>query len=82
MFDSVKIIEMIARDEIVWQKDDFWGYEVPVHIPGIDLSRFDLNNYYTEEQIAEMSEELKRERMEWFSQFQHLNHDIVNTLSP
>ena len=81
VFDSVKIIEMIARDEIVWQKDDFWGYEVPVHIPGIDLSRFDLNNYYTEEQIAEMSEELKRERMEWFSQFQHLNHDIVNTLS-
>ncbi|MBU2608643.1 MAG: phosphoenolpyruvate carboxykinase [Chloroflexi bacterium] len=82
VFDSVKIIEMIARDEIVWQKDDFWGYEVPVHIPGIDLSRFDLNNYYTEKEIAELSAELKRERMEWFSQFKHLNHDIVNTLSP
>ncbi|MFC1907045.1 phosphoenolpyruvate carboxykinase [Chloroflexota bacterium] len=82
VFDSVKIIEMIARDEIVWQKDDFWGYEVPVHIPGIDLSRFDLNNYYTEEQIAELSEALKQERMEWFSQFKHLHHDIVNTLSP
>jgi len=82
VFDSVKIIEMIARDEIVWQKDDFWGYEVPVHIPGIDLSRFDLKNYYTEEQIAELSEALKRERMEWFSQFKHLHHDIVNSLSP
>ena len=44
--DSLKILEMIARDEIVWKKDEFWGYEVPVQIPGVDLSRFDLNNYY------------------------------------
>ncbi len=80
--DSVKVLEMIARDEIEWRKDGFWGYEVPVHIPDIDLSRFDLNQFYTEEQIKELSGKLKRERLEWLSQFKGLDKDILNALMP
>jgi len=80
--DSVKIVEMIARDEIEWQKDEFWGYEVPVHIPGIDLNRFDLNNYYSEEQIQELSKDLKRERLEWLSQFKGMDKDIFKAIMP
>lgn len=80
--DSAKIIEMIARDQITWLKDEFWGYEVPVEIPGVDLSRFDLDTYYPEEQRRELAEDLKRERMEWLSQFKGLNRDIVNALRP
>ncbi len=73
---------MIARDKIVWEKDEFWGYEVPVHIPGVDLERFNLSNYYTEEQIQQMSEDLKRERVEWLSQFHRLDRDIINAIRP
>ncbi len=78
--DSVKIMEMIARDKIVWKKDEFWGYEVPVEIPGLDLSQFDLSNYYSEEQIQELSEDLKKERLDWLSKFHNLNQDIINTI--
>ncbi len=53
---------------------------MPVQIPGVDLERFDLSNYYPEEEIREMSEELKRERLEWLSQFKHLDRDIINAL--
>jgi len=80
--DSLKIMEMLARDKIVWKKDEFWGYEVPSQIPGVDLSRFDLSNYYPEEQMQELSEDLKSERLEWLSQFQRLNRDIGNALKP
>jgi len=80
--DSLKILEMIARDKIAWKKDEFWGYEVPVNIPGVDLERFDLSNFYTEEQIQEISEDLKRERLEWLSQFQRLDGDIINAIRP
>jgi len=73
---------MIARDKVVWEKDDFWGYEVPVDIPGVKLHRFDLSNYYTDEQIQELSEELKQERLVWLSQFHGLNQDIINALKP
>ena len=80
--DSVKIVEMIARDRIKWGKDDFWGYEVPLEIPGVELDRFDLKNYYSEDQIERLSERLKRERLTWLSQFPSLNQDIMNAIKP
>ena len=80
--DSVKIIEMVARDKVVWKKDDFWGYDVPVEIPGVDLARFDLSSYYSEDKVAEMSRDLKQERLEWLSQFHGLTPDIINALRP
>ncbi|MFC1902607.1 phosphoenolpyruvate carboxykinase [Chloroflexota bacterium] len=80
--DSVKILEMIARDEIKWQWDDFWGYEVPSEIDGIELDRFDPKNYYSEEQIEKLSNDLKRERLAWLSQFPSLNPDILNAIKP
>ena len=80
--DSLKILEMIARDRITWKRDEFWGYEVPVEIPGVDLSRFDLSRYYPDEQIQELSENLKRERLEWLSDFPGLDPDITNAIKP
>lgn len=80
--DSVKILEMLARDAIKWERDDFWGYEVPVEIPGVDMARFELENYYPDEQKQELSENLKRERLEWLSQFPGLNKEIINALNP
>ena len=73
---------MIARNRITWKKNKFWGYEVPVKIPGLDLSQFDLSNYYPEEQIKELSEDLRQERLEWLSQFHGLNRDIINAIAP
>jgi len=78
--DSVKILEMIARNEIVWKKDEFWGYDVPVQIPGIDLNRFNLDNYYSKEQIQKLSEDLKQQRLEWLSQFKRLDKDILKAI--
>jgi phosphoenolpyruvate carboxykinase (ATP) len=80
--DSVKIIEMITRDRIKWKRDDFWGYEVPTEIPGLDLSRFDLSNYYTADRIRSYCQDLKKERLEWLSQFTGLNPEIINALNP
>lgn len=80
--DSLKMLEMLARDKISWKKDDFWGYEVPFEIPEVDLSRFDPANYYTEEQIQQISRELKQERLKWLSRFPGLNRDIINAIVP
>lgn len=80
--DSVKIIEMIARDTIKWKRDSYWGYEVPTHITGVDLNRFDLNHFYPEEQVQDISEHLKRERLEWLSRFPGLDVDILRALKP
>ena len=75
-------MEMIARDKIIWKKDEFWGYEIPVQISGVDLTRFELNRFYPEEQVKELSENLKRERVEWLSQFPGLDMDIIKAVKP
>ena len=80
--DSLKILEMLARGEIAWRKDEFWGYEVPTHIPSVDLTRFDPSNFYSEEQIQEISKDLKQERLKWLSKFEHLDSDIINAIKP
>ncbi len=82
VFDSVKILEMIARDKIIWKSDDFWGYDVPVEIPGLDMARFDLNNCYSEERIQALRQALKHERLAWLWQFEGLDPDIVSALKP
>ena len=78
--DSVKILEMIARDKITWKKDEFWGYEVPTDIPGLDISRFDLSNYYPREKIATLSQTLKKERLAWLSRFEGIHPDVINAV--
>ena len=82
VLDSVKILEMLARDKISWHRDEFWGYEVPVKIPGVELSRFDLGNFYSKEQIQELSENLMQERLEWLAQFPGLDKDIISAIKP
>ncbi len=78
--DSVKILEMVARDQIAWRKDDFWGYEVPTSIPGVDLDRFNIRNYYTEEQIEAIRNNLRKERIAWLEQFPDLDPAILNAV--
>jgi len=80
--DSAKIVEMVAKDKIVWRKDDFWGYEVPSEIPGVELDRFEPKNYYSDGQIEQLSQDLKRERLTWLSQFPALNQDILAMIKP
>jgi phosphoenolpyruvate carboxykinase (ATP) len=80
--DSVKIIEMIAKDKITWRRDDFWGYDVPSEIPGVELERFEPKNYYSDEQIEQLSHDLKRERLGWLAQFPSLDKDILNAVKP
>ena len=80
--DSIKIVEMIARDKITWRRDDFWGYDVPSGIPGVELDRFDPKNYYSDEQIEQLSHDLKRERLAWLSQFPSLNQEILTAINP
>ncbi|HID94923.1 MAG TPA: phosphoenolpyruvate carboxykinase (ATP) [Candidatus Latescibacteria bacterium] len=75
--DSVKIIEMIARGEIRWREDPIWGYEIPAEIPGIDMSRFDLENHYTKDRLQEVATLLREERREWLKQFKGLDPAIL-----
>jgi phosphoenolpyruvate carboxykinase (ATP) len=80
VFDSAKIIEIIARDEISWKQDKFWGYEIPTEIPGIDIGRFDLDNFYSREQQEDMNMKFKEDRRNWLLRFPELNKSIIKVM--
>ncbi len=80
--DSTRIIEMIAKGGISWRRDNFWGYDVPIEIPGVDMERFNSGNYYSDEQIEQLSKSLKTERLEWLAQFPGLHKDILTAIKP
>jgi len=79
--DSARIIEMIARDAIKWKQDPFWGYEVPDEIPGLDMDRFELENFYPPDEIERANHELREERREWLAAFDDLDPAIVNVFA-
>ncbi len=78
--DSVRIIEMVARGSIKWKQDDYWGYEVPEEIPGIDMDRFNLVNYYEPAVSETLSAALREERVEWLERFENLDSKIINAI--
>jgi phosphoenolpyruvate carboxykinase (ATP) len=78
--DSVRIIEMIARDKIKWREDPFWGYEVPEEVPGMDFARFDLKNFYQPSEIQALEEALRKERIEWMERFEELDPSIIDAI--
>ena len=51
-------------------------------IPGVEMERFNLSRYYSSEQMQEMSEKLKQERLEWLARFPGLDKDITGALKP
>jgi phosphoenolpyruvate carboxykinase (ATP) len=78
--DTVRIVEMIARDRIKWKTDPFWGYEVPEEIPGMDYERFELRNFYQPDQIDSLQRALRKERIEWLERFEGLDPDIIDAI--
>jgi phosphoenolpyruvate carboxykinase (ATP) len=81
--DRVEIAEMaaifraITREQVEWEADDTWGYEVPKDVEGVDLERFDPTKFYDQEQIDEFVSELRSERIKHLEKFEGLNSDII-----
>lgn len=75
------MIKGIARDSIQWDTEPRFGTQVPTKVDGLDLGKFNLDTFYTKEQIDQYVGGLRQERKEWLSQFPGLHEGIVNAYS-
>jgi len=75
--EMAAIIRGIARGTIEWGKDPYWGATVPKKVEGIDISKFDLLNFYSKEQIEAYIDQLKKERREYIEKFKGLHPAII-----
>lgn len=74
---STEIMKQIAKGGIYWQTDPDWGYLVPSAVAGLDLTKYDPRQYYSEAEYQELVNNLRRERIEWLAQFPGLEPEIV-----
>ncbi len=78
--DSSAIIREIARDRVKWEKDPYWGYDVPVEIPGMEIEKFKPERYYTEAEAKILNDALKEERTAWLESFPDLDPAVKKAL--
>lgn len=75
--EMASIIRGIARGTIRWADEPYFGTKIPTRVDGVNLSKFDLNKYYTQDQINSYVNKLKEERRDWLKQFDNLDPDII-----
>lgn len=78
---SARLVEQILRGAVSWEKDAAWQYQVPTHVPHVDLGLLDPKTHYDETTYKEKVNALKQERREWLDQFPNLRPEIKNALN-
>lgn len=74
--EMASIIRGIARNNIEWVPEPYFGTLVPKEVEGVNMDRFRLEKWYSIEQIEEMVQQLKKERKEWLNSFPELYEEI------
>ena len=77
---TTEIMKSIAKSTITWEHDEDWGYEVPVHVPGVDIEKYDPRKYYGDDEYRKLTDKLKAERKQWLAQFPGLDAQIISAL--
>jgi len=62
IWETASIIRGILRRTIEWTYEPYFGVMVPSHVEGVDIAKFNPENFYTREQMEEYIKQLKAER--------------------
>jgi len=76
--EMAAIIRAISRRAIEWKLDPYFNTLVPRKVNGIQMTKFDLSNFYSQDQIDAYVNKLKEERVEWLKKFENLNPAILD----
>ncbi|UJS18198.1 MAG: phosphoenolpyruvate carboxykinase [Candidatus Jettenia sp.] len=71
------IIRGIVRGTNIWGKDKYWNLEVPSFIEGVDLSKYDVEKFYSVDDIIKQVSDLRCERVEYIEKFNTLDKAII-----
>lgn len=70
--DSINILTEIAKDNIEWQNDTIWNYQIPVEVNNVETKKLNPANYFSEKEYNKLVSKLKEERINWLDQFEEL----------
>lgn len=70
--DTGRAVLEIIRGTIKWKYDSNVGYDVPVEIPGVNVSKFDPYKIYEKGEYEKVRADLRKERIEYLKKFPEL----------
>ena len=76
--DQTRNLVGAARGEIEWAGDENFGFEVPAHVPNIDVDLFYPPEHYDDFE-AELAD-LRAERRAYLDQFETLDEEIKESV--
>ena len=78
--ETSALFRSIVRGRVEWQEEPHFGAQVPKRIEGVDLSRFDLHSYYSQQEVEDHVGALRHERQEYLEKFPGLDPAIVKAV--
>ena len=80
ILDTVAILRGVCRDSIEWKKDPVLGLEVPAMVEGVDISSYELSNFFSQAELQEALDHLRAERKAWIASFPKLKSEFSTSL--
>ncbi len=77
---STEIMKQIAKEGIQWEEDPDWGYEIPTHVPGVNLEKYTPSSYYSDQEYRRLVDQLRDERRAWLARFPGLDPAIPDAI--
>ena len=77
ILETSAVFRAIVRGRVKWEAEPYFGVQVPTEVEGMDISKFDPANFYSQAEMEQLVGELTRERCEYIEQFPALNPAIV-----
>ncbi len=79
--ETSALFRALVRGKVKWVDEPYFGTRVPAQVDGADIRRFDVESHYSQQEIGEYVDALKRERREYLDQFPTLNPAIAKALA-
>ena len=76
--EMAAIIRGIVRGSIEWEHNPYFGSLVPKTVNRVQMTKFDLSEFYSQEKINAYVNKLKEERLKWLKRFEGLNPTILD----
>jgi len=77
---TTTIMKHLAKGTVKWTLDPDWGYQVPLEVPEIDISKYNPVKYFTTEEYQERISKLRSERVCWLSKYSGLKDEIIQAI--
>jgi phosphoenolpyruvate carboxykinase (ATP) len=75
--ETSAIFKAIVRGKIEWEREPYFGVEVPRAVEGMEISKYDPAIFYSPAELEEQVQELKRERREYIERFSKLDRAVI-----